>query len=196
MNKIETAIPGVVILEPRVFGDDRGWFSESWNEKTLHDLDINIRFVQDNESFSRYGVLRGLHFQKGDVAQAKLVRVLTGEVLDVAVDIRVGSPTFGQHVAVRLSSDNHRQLFIPKGFAHGFVVLSQTAHFAYKCDAFYTPATEGSVNSVDPELGIDWIVPEADRIFSDKDLAAPSFSAYCANPAFFYEEKERKGGKE
>ena len=195
MKKIETAIPGVVILEPRVFGDNRGWFSESWNEKTLHDLGINVHFVQDNESFSRRGVLRGLHFQKGNAAQAKLVRVLTGEVLDVAVDIRVGSPTFGQHVAVRLSGNNHRQLFIPKGFAHGFAVLSETAHFAYKCDAFYAPATEGSVNSLDPELRIDWIVPEIERIFSDKDIAAPSFSAYCADPAFFYDE-DSKGGDE
>lgn len=194
MNKIETNIPEVVILEPRVYGDDRGWFSESWNVKTLRDLNIKVRFVQDNESFSRYGVLRGLHFQKGDAAQAKLVRVVAGEVLDVAVDIRVGSPTFGQHVAVRLSADNHRQLFIPKGFAHGFVVLSHTAHFAYKCDAFYAPETEGSVNSIDPELGIDWIIPESERVFSDKDLVAPSFSAYCADPAFFYKDDVKRGG--
>lgn len=195
MKKIETSIPSVVILEPCVFGDNRGWFSESWNEKTLHELGIDVHFVQDNESFSRRGVLRGLHFQKGDAAQAKLVRVLAGEVLDVAVDIRVGSPTFGQHVAVRLSADNHRQLFIPKGFAHGFVVLSRTAHFAYKCDAFYAPETEGSVNSVDPDLGIDWIVPEAERVFSDKDLAAPSFSSYCADPTFFYGEDAKEGGE-
>lgn len=194
MKKIETSIPCVVILEPCVFGDNRGWFSESWNEKTLHELGIDVHFVQDNESFSRRGVLRGLHFQKGDAAQAKLVRVLAGEVLDVAVDIRVGSPTFGQHVAVRLSADNHRQLFIPKGFAHGFVVLSNTAHFSYKCDAFYAPETEGSVNSIDPELGIDWIVPESERVFSDKDFVAPSFSAYCADPAFLYKRDEKRGG--
>jgi len=187
MKKIETAIPGVVILEPRVFGDHRGWFSESWNEKTLRDLGIDVRFVQDNESFSRRGVLRGLHFQKGDAAQAKLVRVLSGEVLDVAIDVRAGSPTFGQHVAVPLSGENHRQLFIPKGFAHGFVVLSETAHFAYKCDAFYAPATEGSVNALDPELGIDWLVPEEERIFSDKDRTAPSFASYRVDPAFHYE---------
>lgn len=195
MKKIETAIPGVVILEPCVFGDNRGWFSESWNEKTLHELGINVHFVQDNESFSRRGVLRGLHFQKDHATQAKLVRVLTGEVLDVAVDIRVGSPTFGRHVAVRLSDKNHRQLFIPKGFAHGFVVLSETAHFAYKCDAFYAPATEGSVNALDPKLGIDWLVPEAERVFSDKDIVAPSFAAYCADPAFLYDE-DSKGGDE
>lgn len=195
MKKIETSIPGVIILEPCVFGDNRGWLSESWNEKTLHELGIDVHFVQDNESFSRRGVLRGLHFQKGDAAQAKLVRVLAGEVLDVAVDIRVGSPTFSQHVAVRLSADNHRQLFIPKGFAHGFVVLSETAHFAYKCDAFYAPVAEGSVNALDLELGIDWLVPDAERVFSNKDLAAPSFSAYCADPAFFYDE-DSKGGDE
>lgn len=193
MNKIETFIPDVVILEPRVFGDHRGWFSESWNEKTLHALNINVRFVQDNESFSRYGVLRGLHFQKGDAAQAKLVRVLAGEVLDVAVDIRSGSPTFGQHVAVRLSGENHRQLFLPKGFAHGFVVLSDTAHFAYKCDAFYAPSAEGSISLLDPELGIDWIVPENERVFSDKDRLAPSFAAYRANPTFFYKGDEKEG---
>lgn len=191
MKKIQTCIPGVVILEPRVFGDNRGWFSESWNENTLRSLGLDIHFVQDNESFSHRGVLRGLHFQKGEATQAKLVRVLSGEVLDVAVDLRSGSPTFGKHVAVRLSDQNHRQLFIPKGFAHGFVVLSETAHFAYKCDAFYAPETEGSVYALDSELGINWIVPENEQIFSNKDQVAPSFSSYRLSPAFFFNgEKE------
>lgn len=192
MKKIPTEIPGVVILEPRVFGDNRGWFSESWNEQTLRTLGLDVHFVQDNESFSRRGVLRGLHFQKGEATQAKLVRVLSGEVLDVAVDLRFGSSTFGKHVAVRLSDQNHRQLFIPKGFAHGFVVLSETAHFAYKCDAFYAPETEGSVYALDPELGIDWLVPENEQIFSEKDRIAPSFSLYRESPDFFFNSQERK----
>lgn len=186
MKIIQTNIPGVVIIEPQVFGDNRGWFSESWNERKLQILGLDVHFVQDNESFSRRGVLRGLHFQKGEAAQAKLVRVLSGEVLDVAVDLRSGSRTFGKHVAVRLSDQNHWQLYIPKGFAHGFVVLSETAHFAYKCDAFYTPVTEGSVYALDPELGIDWIVPESEQIFSDKDKVAPLFSSYRASPDFFF----------
>lgn len=190
MKKIQTSIPDVVILEPRVFGDNRGWFSESWNEQTLRTLGLDVHFVQDNESFSLRGVLRGLHFQKGEAAQAKLVRVLSGEVLDVAVDLRSGSPTFGKHVAVRLSDQNHRQLFIPKGFAHGFVVLSKTAHFAYKCDAFYAPDTEGSVHALDPELGIDWIVPESEQVFSAKDKKAPLFSLYRTSPDFFFKGQE------
>ena len=145
MEKKETAIPGVFVLAPRVFGDSRGWFYESYNAKVFSELGICANFVQDNESFSCYGVLRGLHFQKGEFAQAKLVRVLAGRVLDVAVDIRAGSPTFGKHVAVELSAENKRQLFIPRGFAHGFAVLSDTAHFAYKCDNFYAPQSEGSI---------------------------------------------------
>lgn len=192
MKISQTSIPGVVILEPRVFGDNRGWFSESWNEHTLRSLGLDVHFVQDNESFSHRGVLRGLHFQKGEAAQAKLVRALSGEVLDVAVDLRSGSPTFGKHVAVRLSGQNHKQLFIPRGFAHGFVVLSETAHFAYKCDAFYAPETEGSVYALDPELGINWIVPENEQLFSGKDKVAPLFSAYRASPAFFFNAE--KGG--
>lgn len=186
MKKIATSIPDVFLLEPRVFGDSRGWFSESWNEKTFAELGIHVKFVQDNESFSRKGVLRGLHFQKGNDAQAKLVRVLSGCVLDVALDIRSGSPTFGKHVAALLSDENHHQLFIPKGFAHGFAVLSETAHFTYKCDAFYAPQSEGCIQAIDPDLHIDWQIAGSNRLRSEKDCNAPSFSAYCKAPAFFF----------
>ncbi len=186
MRCIDTAIPEVKILEPRLFKDARGYFCETYNKNSLAELGIKTEFVQDNESFSQYGVVRGLHYQKGEFAQAKLVRVLQGEVLDVAVDIRFGSPTFGQHVAVRLSGENHRQFFIPKGFAHGFAVLSRTALFAYKCDAFYAPNAEGSINAADPSISINWTVAPESRIFSEKDLKAQSFEAYCQSPDFVY----------
>lgn len=188
MDEIETQLPGVVILEPRVFKDARGYFTETWNERTLKDLGIDVKFVQDNESFSLYGVVRGLHFQKGDATQAKLVRVIQGEVLDVALDVRAGSPTFGQHVAVRLSGENHRQLFIPRGFAHGFAVLSPTATFTYKCDNFYLPQADGGVLASDPDIGIDWLIPPEDRIYSDKDAKAPTWKTYCANPVFHLDD--------
>lgn len=188
MEKKETAIPGVFVLAPRVFGDSRGWFYESYNAKVFSELGICANFVQDNESFSCYGVLRGLHFQKGEFAQAKLVRVLAGRVLDVAVDIRAGSPTFGKHVAVELSAENKRQLFIPRGFAHGFAVLSDTAHFAYKCDNFYAPQSEGSIFALDESLGIDWQLPREVCRFSDKDLSAASWETYCSSPTFRFEE--------
>lgn len=190
MKRIDTELPGVVILEPHVFEDARGYFFESWNAKTLAELGIQAAFVQDNESFSQYGVIRGLHFQRGNAAQAKLVRVIEGEVLDVAVDIRAGSSTFGRHVAIRLSGENRRQLFIPRGFAHGFAVLSQTARFAYKCDNFYAPEAEGSVLATDPALGIDWCIPQSDRIFSAKDARASSWASYCAAPAFGLNKKD------
>lgn len=186
MRCIDTSIPEVKILEPRLFKDARGYFCETYNRKTLLELGINAEFVQDNESFSQHGVVRGLHYQKGEHAQAKLVRVLQGEVLDVAVDIRAGSPTFGKFVAVRLSGENHLQFFIPKGFAHGFAVLSETALFAYKCDALYAPQAEGSINANDPSIGIDWIVAAEDRLFSDKDLKAQSFGDYLSHPDFIY----------
>ncbi len=188
MNRIETAIPGVCILEPKVFGDERGWFMESWNARTFRALGIDADFVQDNESYSRYGVIRGLHFQRGAAAQAKLVRVIEGEVLDVALDVRAGSPTFGRHVAVRLSAENRRQFFIPRGFAHGFAVLSPTAHFAYKCDNFYAPDADGGISATDPALGIEWGIPEASRIFSPKDSAAPSWADYVEAPVFRAED--------
>ncbi len=186
MKRIDTAIAGVCLLEPKIFGDDRGYFYETYNAETLSALGIDVRFVQDNESFSRRGVIRGLHFQKGEHAQAKLVRVIEGEVLDVALDLRAGSPTFGKYVSVRLTGENRLQFFIPRGFAHGFAVLSPTARFVYKCDNFYAPASEGSVHALDPGLAIDWTISDSERLFSPKDLKAPSFADYVRNPAFHY----------
>ena len=173
INVIETEIPDVVIIEPRIFGDDRGYFFESWSQKDFNEQVRPVTFVQDNESYSRYGVLRGLHFQKGKYAQSKLVRVIQGRVLDVAVDIRKGSPSFGKFVKAELSGDNHRQLFIPRGFAHGFVVLSETALFQYKCDNMYFPSSEGAIKWDDPSLNIDWGIPIEDIILSEKDKCHP-----------------------
>lgn len=173
MIVIQTDIPDVVILEPRIFGDRRGYFFESFSQRDFNSQVRDVRFVQDNESKSCYGVLRGLHFQKPPYAQSKLVRVVKGAVLDVAVDIRKGSPTFGKHVAVELSEDNHRQLFIPRGFAHGFVVLTDEVIFQYKCDNFYSPQSEGAIAWDDPDLGIDWRIPASDVILSDKDKEHP-----------------------
>lgn len=169
MNIIRTDIPDVVVLEPRVFGDKRGYFMESYSERVFHAQGISVRFVQDNESASCYGVVRGLHYQRMPHAQSKLVRVIAGRVLDVAVDIRHGSPTFGRHIAVELSGENHRQLFIPRGFAHGFAVLSERAVFQYKCDAYYAPESEGGIAWNDPALGIDWRLPAGRALLSDKD---------------------------
>ncbi|MGM9735058.1 MAG: dTDP-4-dehydrorhamnose 3,5-epimerase [Candidatus Cryptobacteroides sp.] len=169
MNVIDTAIEGVKIIEPKVFGDHRGYFFESFSQRDFDAAVREVRFVQDNESKSCYGVLRGLHFQKPPHSQSKLVRVVRGSVLDVAVDIRKGSPTFGRHVAVELTEDNHRQFFIPRGFAHGFVVLSDEVVFQYKCDDFYAPDCEGAIAWDDPDLGIDWKVPAESIILSEKD---------------------------
>lgn len=173
MEVVRTDIPDVLILEPRVFEDARGWFFESWSQRDFDALVRPVRFVQDNESRSSYGVVRGLHFQKGDASQGKLVRVVEGRVLDVAVDIRRGSPTFGKHVAVELSGDNCLQLFIPRGFAHGFSVLSERAVFQYKCDRYYAPGQEGAIAWNDPDLGIDWRIPPEDAVLSAKDSAHP-----------------------
>ena len=173
MNVIDCEIKDVKIIEPKVFGDARGYFFESWNEKALAEAGINCRFVQDNESRSRYGVLRGLHYQAAPYTQAKLVRVVLGCVLDVAVDIRKGSPTFGKHVAVELSAENKRQRFVPRGFAHGFVVLSDDVIFAYKCDNTYMPSHERGIAFNDPALGIDWKVKDGDFLLSDKDRKNP-----------------------
>lgn len=173
MNFIETDIEGVFIVEPRVFPDARGHFFESWNRAAFEAAGLRYDFVQDNQSLSSRGTIRGLHFQKGEHAQAKLVRVIAGTVLDVAVDLRAGSPTFGRHVAAELSGENFRQLLIPRGFAHGFSVLSETAVFAYKCDNFYCREAEGGVRFDDPALGIDWRVPAAKRLLSDKDKTHP-----------------------
>ena len=173
INVIKTELEGVVIIEPNVFGDERGYFFESWSQKDFDEQVRPIKFVQDNESKSCYGVLRGLHFQKGKYSQSKLVRVVKGRVLDVAVDIRKGSPTFGKHVAVELTAENHRQFFIPRGFAHGFVVLSDEAVFQYKCDNLYAPQEEGALAWDDPEIGIDWGVPKDKVILSAKDKVHP-----------------------
>lgn len=184
MNMIKTAIDGVMIIEPRVFEDARGYFFESYSDKDFNEQLIanseyfakvlgtagkKIVFVQDNESKSSYGVMRGLHFQAPPFTQSKLVRCVKGAVLDVAVDIRKGSPTFGQHVAVELTEDNHRQFFVPRGFAHGFAVLSETAIFQYKCDAFYAPQADGGISILDDSLGIEWMIPTDKALLSEKD---------------------------
>lgn len=169
MQVIKTAIEGVVIIEPKVFKDARGYFFESFSQREFEEKVRKINFVQDNESMSSYGVMRGLHFQCPPYSQSKLVRCVRGKVLDVAVDIRKGSSTYGQHVAVELSEENHRQFFIPRGFAHGFSVLSETAVFQYKCDNFYHPEADGGINILDDSLGIDWQVPNDHAILSEKD---------------------------
>lgn len=169
MNVIQTKIPGVLILEPRVFKDARGYFFESFSQREFVEKVGNINFVQDNESMSTYGVMRGLHFQAPPFTQSKLVRCVKGAVLDVAVDIRKGSPTYGQHVAVELTEDNHRQFFVPRGFAHGFAVLSETAVFQYKCDNFYAPQADGGISILDDSLGIDWQIPTDKALLSEKD---------------------------
>lgn len=172
MNYIETEIPGVWVIEPKVFSDARGYFMETWRESELNEaLGHDVHFVQDNQSKSSRGVLRGLHFQKGDASQAKLVRVLQGTVVDVAVDLRRSSPTFGRHVAVELSAENNRQLFIPRGFAHGFQVLSDTAVFTYKVDNRYAPEAECSIRFDDSELGIQWPIGGDEVVLSEKDLS-------------------------
>lgn len=173
MNIISTHIPGVVIIEPRLFKDDRGYFFESFSERDFNTQVREVKFVQDNESMSSYGVMRGLHFQRPPYTQSKLVRCVKGAVLDVAVDIRKGSPTYGQHVAVELTEENHRQFFVPRGFAHGFAVLSETAIFQYKCDNFYHPEADGGISILDDSLGIDWHIPTDHAILSEKDTKHP-----------------------
>ena len=188
MNLFETALDGVYIIEPTLFKDARGYFYESYNRNAFEKVGLHYTFVQDNQSMSSYGTIRGIHFQKGDYAQAKLVRVLYGTIRDIVVDLRAGSPTYGQHIAVELSGDNHRQLLIPRGFGHGFSVLSETAVFSYKCDNFYAPAHEGSVRFDDPELAIDWRIDMKKALLSDKDKQAPDFRTYSQFPAFHYSE--------
>ncbi|MGM9806202.1 MAG: dTDP-4-dehydrorhamnose 3,5-epimerase [Candidatus Aphodosoma sp.] len=169
MEVIKTDIEGVVIIEPRIFNDTRGYFFESFSQREFEAKVRKINFVQDNESMSSYGVMRGLHFQRPPFAQSKLVRCVRGRVLDVAVDIRKGSPTYGHHVTVELTEDNHRQFFVPRGFAHGFAVLSETAVFQYKCDNFYAPEADGGISINDDSLGIDWQVPTPSAVLSEKD---------------------------
>ena len=173
MIVIKTAIDGVVIIEPRIFEDSRGYFFESFSQREFDDKVCPITFVQDNESKSSYGVMRGLHFQNPPYTQSKLVRCVKGSVLDVAVDIRKGSLTYGQHVAVELTEANHKQLFIPKGFAHGFAVLSETAVFQYNCDEFYHPEADGGINILDESLSINWQIPNDKVILSEKDTKHP-----------------------
>ena len=176
MKVIATAIKDVVIIEPQVFGDDRGYFFESYSQQQFDQAVRPVHFVQDNESKSRRGVLRGLHFHKGAAAQSKLVRVVQGRVLDIAVDRRRGSPTFGKHVAVELTAENHRQLFVPRGFAHGFSVLSDEAVFQYKCDNYYAPGSEGGIAWDDPALAIDWRLPAGEILLSEKDRRHPQLA--------------------
>lgn len=178
MEVINTDIEGVVIIEPRIFKDDRGYFFESFSQREFNEKVAPITFVQDNESMSSYGVMRGLHFQRPPFTQSKLVRCVKGRVLDVVVDIRKGSPTYGRHVAVELTEDNHRQFFIPRGFAHGFAVLSETAVFQYKCDNFYAPQADGGISILDESLGIDWLIPTDKAILSPKDLNHPKLAEF------------------
>ena len=173
MEVIKTDIEGVVIIEPRIFEDARGYFFESFSQREFEEKVGKIVFVQDNESKSSYGVMRGLHFQRPPFTQSKLVRCVKGAVLDVAVDLRKGSPTYGKHVAVELTEDNHRQFFIPQGFAHGFAVLSDEAVFQYKCDNFYAPQADGGISILDDSLGIDWRIPTDKAILSEKDTKHP-----------------------
>ena len=184
MKYIKTDLDGVYIVEPKLFGDNRGYFFESFRQDEFEKEVLKITFVQDNESKSSYGVLRGLHYQKPPYTQSKLIKVVKGKVLDVAVDVRKYSCTFGKHISVELSEDNHRQLFIPRGFAHGFVVLSSEAVFQYKCDNYYAPQSEGAIIWNDPTLAIHWKIPEQDIILSEKDKKHPLFK-----DAWVFEEK-------
>ena len=189
MNIIKTAIDGILIIEPRIFEDARGYFFESFSQREFDEkvapiLGHTVTFVQDNESKSSYGVMRGLHFQRPPFTQSKLVRCVKGSVLDIAVDIRKGTPTYGQHVAVELTEENHRQIFIPKGFAHGFAVLSETAVFQYKCDEFYHPESEGGISILDETLNIDWRIPTDKAILSEKDTKHPLLQDF--NSPFIY----------
>ena len=176
MEIIKTDIEGLIIIKPQIFKDSRGYFFESFSQREFNEKVTPIQFVQDNESCSSYGVMRGLHFQKPPYSQSKLVRCVKGSVLDVAIDIRKGSPTYGKHVAVELSAENHLQFFIPKGFAHGYAVLSKEAIFQYKCDEFYTPQSEGGIQLMDESLGINWPIYADDAILSDKDKKYPKLS--------------------
>lgn len=178
MAFIDTSFPDLVIFEPKVWGDARGYFYESYNQNNFTEAGIDAHFVQDNQARSSYGVLRGLHYQQGEHAQAKLVRVLEGVVLDVVVDLRQGSPTYGQYFSIILSAENKRQLFVPRGFAHGYVVLSETAEFFYKCDNFYHKASEGGIAYNDPNLAIDWQIPMDQAILSEKDQLLPNFGQH------------------
>ena len=185
MNIIKTEFPGLMIIEPKVFGDARGYFFESYNEKVMFDAGIQTLFRQDNQSFSKYGVIRGLHFQLNPHSQTKLIRVMEGAIYDVALDLRKGSPSFGKWYGLELSAENKRQLYVPSGFAHGFSVLSEQTTILYKCDNFYNPTSEGGVLYNDPMLGIDWKVDAAKAIVSDKDKILPTFNQSETNFVFY-----------
>ena len=191
MEVIKTTIEGVYIIEPKVFGDARGYFFESFSEREFKEKVGDIHFVQDNESMSKYGVMRGLHFQRPPYAQSKLVRCVKGKVIDVAVDIRKGSPTYGQHVATLLTEENHRQFFIPQGFAHGFAVLSESAVFQYKCDNFYHPEADGGISILDESLGIDWGLAMEEALLSEKDTKHPKLAEFDS-PFVWNQEPEAK----
>ena len=178
MEVIKTYIEGLVVIEPKIFRDDRGYFYESFSQREFEEKVLKVTFVQDNESKSSYGVLRGLHFQAAPYSQSKLVRVVSGKILDVTVDIRRGSPTYGRHFSVELSGENYRQLFIPRGFAHGFLVLSDEAVFQYKCDNFYAKESEGALLWSDADLGVDWVVPTEDIILSERDMVNQQFKDF------------------
>jgi len=184
MKLIKTEIPDVIIFTPQVFEDNRGYFFESYNKKLFQDIGITQEFVQDNKSFSKHGTVRGLHFQKGKHAQAKLIRVITGRILDVSVDIRANSPTFGKFVSHEISSDNYQQILVPHGFAHGFSVLSEYAIIEYKCDSYYNKESEASILYNDKDLNIDWLVEEKKMLISDKDKLGLTFEEYKQNPCF------------
>ena len=187
MDIIQTKFDGVILLEPVIYQDARGYFFESWNRKTFKNLGLKYDWVQDNQSKSVYGTVRGIHYQKPPYAQAKLIQVLQGKILDIIVDLREGSPTYGNHLAVELTEENHRQLLIPKGFGHGYSVLSQTAVIAYKCDDFYAPESEGGIQPFDSDLAIDWQLDQDKAILSAKDTKAQSFTEYKAHPDFHWE---------
>lgn len=175
MEVIQTGIPDLVVLKPRIFTDDRGYFFESYNQKAVEEVGISSNFIQDNQAKSSYGVVRGVHFQHDPFCQAKLVRVFSGSVYDVAVDLRKGSPTYGKHFGVELTGENNLMFYVPRGFAHGYSVLSEEAVFFYKCDNLYTPSHDGGIHPFDPELAIDWRIPKEKAILSDKDRNAPLF---------------------
>ena len=184
MPFIKTDFPGLLIFEPKVFEDSRGYFFESYNQNTCAESDMHTKFVQDNQAKSIYGVVRGMHYQLNPSAQTKFIRALSGTILDVVLDIRKGSPTFGQHFSIQLSGDNKRQLYIPHGFAHGYAVLSETAEVFYKCDSFYDKNLEGGIQFYDPALNIDWMIPADKQIISDKDKLHPTFE-HCVNNFIF-----------
>ena len=186
MKLIQTIFEGVYIIEPKVFKDARGYFYESWNEKAFEEAGLHYTWVQDNQSKSIYGTVRGIHYQKLPHTQAKLIRVLQGSILDAVIDLRAGSSTYGQHLAIELSAESHQQILIPKGFGHGYSVLSDTAIIAYKCDAYYALQAEGSINAYDLQLSIDWRIGWHQAVRSDKDTKAQGFSEYSKKPDFTY----------